>query len=66
MDLGRQRELLPHYVGILVSIVLVLVAIRGSLGDVGVPGNLAGVVAVVLVYPTVVRVLGVAPSSWEH
>lgn len=66
MDLGRQRELLPHYVGILVSIALVLVAIQTTFGDVGVPGNLAGVVAVVLVYPTIVRFLGLAPSSWEH
>jgi hypothetical protein len=66
MDLGRQRELLPHYLGLLASIVVGLGAVQVSLGDVGVPVHLGAVVFVVLLYPTVVRLLGVAPSTWEH
>ncbi|MFT4922207.1 MAG: hypothetical protein ACI8XM_001420 [Haloarculaceae archaeon] len=65
MDMNRQRELLPHYLAILCLVILVLAAIRLTLGDVGLPGNLAGVVVVVLLYPTVVRALGVAPSRWD-
>lgn len=66
MDLGRQRDLLPHYVAILASVVVVLGSTRLAVGDVGAPVNLGLTVAVVLAYPTIVRLLGLAPRSWEH
>lgn len=66
MDFGRQRNLLPHYVAILASVVIVLVSTRLAVGKVGAPVNLGLTVAVVLAYPTAVRLLGLAPRDWER
>ena len=66
MDIGRQRELLPHYVAILVAVVAVLGGIRLAVGDVGAPANLGLTVVVVLAYPPIVRLLGLAPQHWER
>jgi DNA-binding cell septation regulator SpoVG len=62
----RQRELLPHYVAITLLTVLVLGGLRVTLGDPGVLVDLAAVIAIVLAYPSVVRVLGLEPSSWDR
>jgi hypothetical protein len=65
MDRARHLELLPHYVANLVLVVAAVGALRRFVGDFGVPVELGLVVVVVLAYPTVVRMLGVAPSAWE-
>ena len=66
MDIGRQRDLLPHYLAILVAVVVVLGWTRLAVGDVGAPVNLGLTVVVVLAYPPIVRVLGFAPQHWER
>lgn len=66
MDLAGQRELLPHYVAILASILVVLGGLQIALGDVGPLIAGGAVVSVVLLYPTVVRTLGLEPGSWER
>jgi len=62
MDRDTQRQLLPHYVAVVVLTVLALTVTR-ELSDGGWV-NLLVVVVVVLTYPTVVRVLGVEPDAW--
>lgn len=66
MDLDRQRSLLPHYVAIVVSVVVVLAGLRAVFGNLQAWINLLAVVVVVLAYPSVVRALGVEPEAWEE
>jgi len=66
VDLGTQRELLPHYVVVLVVVLLALAGVRAALGTVNPLVNLAVVVVVILVYPSIVQVLGVAPAAWQE
>lgn len=63
---SRLVELLPHYLALLILIFLVLAIVRATMGDLGFWIELAIVVAVGLGYPTVVRMLGVAPSAWDR
>ena len=65
MNWHRHLELVPHYLANLVLVLLAVGALRRVAGDPGTPVELAAVVAVVLAYPSVVRLLGVAPSAWE-
>lgn len=62
--LGR-FEMVPHYVAPLVLILLAIGGLRYVVGSPGILVELPIVVAIVLAYPTVVRWLGVAPSSWD-
>lgn len=66
MDAGRQRELLPHYVAVVLLVGGSLAAVRAVLGSVAPWVAVPGVVVVVLGYPTAVRSLGFAPSAWEE
>lgn len=65
--MNRQEllEALPHYAAIVILFVLVLWAVRATIGDVSLWVELAIVVVVAFGYPIVVRQLGVAPSVWE-
>lgn len=63
---NRLIELLPHYLALLILIFLVLAIVRAAVGDLGFWIELAIVIAVGLGYPTLVRVLGIAPSAWER
>lgn len=65
MNWSRFFELLPHYLANLILVVLAITALRRFAGDLGFVVELLVVVAIVLVYPTVVRELGVAPSAWD-
>jgi len=65
VDRARVVELAPHYVANVVLIFAVIAALRFTVGDQGLLVELGVVVAVVLLYPTVVRWLGVEPSIWE-
>lgn len=62
--LGR-FELVPHYVAPLAIIVLVVGGLRYFVGNLGIWIELPIVVAIVFAYPTIVRWLGVEPSSWD-
>jgi len=66
VDWDEQRELFPHYVGSLVLLLAGLATVRSILGRESILIDLAVVVVVVLAYPTLARLLGVAPSSWEE
>jgi hypothetical protein len=65
MNVERQLGLVPHYVANLLMVLLVVGVLRAVAGDVGIVVELVVVVAVVLVYPTLVRWLGVEPSAWK-
>lgn len=65
MDFDRLRELVPHYVAMLLLVFLGLAVIRALVGDVGFWVELVVIFVIVFAYrPAVVR-LGVAPSQWE-
>lgn len=65
MNLKRHLGLVPHYIANLLVVLLTVAALRAVAGDLGIAIELVVVVAVVLVYPTVVRWLGVEPASWK-
>jgi hypothetical protein len=44
---------------------IALAGIRAALGTVNPLVNIAVVVVVVLVYPSIVQLLGVAPEAWQ-
>ena len=66
VDWDEQRELFPHYVGSLVLLIAGLATVRLALGRDSVLIDLVVVVFVVLAYPTLARLLGVAPSAWDE
>lgn len=65
MALRRHLELVPHYLAVTLAIVAAVGATRVATGGLGFAVELAVVVVVVLLYPTVARTLGVAPAAWE-
>lgn len=65
MDLKRHLGLVPHYIANLIMVLTVIAVLRAVAGDVGFVVELVVVVAVVLVYPTFVRWLGIEPASWK-
>ncbi len=65
MDISGLKELLPHYVALMILVVLVLTAVQAVAGEIGFWTELVIVLAVVIVYRPVVVRLGVAPSGWE-
>lgn len=65
VDTARIRELLPHYLAMVVLITIAFVGLRATVGDLGFLLELLVVLAIVFVYPFAVRRLGVAPSDWE-
>jgi hypothetical protein len=66
MDRNRFLELLPHYLANLILVILAITVLRRFAGDLGFVVELVVVVAIVLVYPTIARELGVAPSAWDE
>jgi hypothetical protein len=64
MDFDQVKELVPHYLAMLLLVFAALTLVRTAVGDVGFWAELAVVVAFAFAYrPAVVR-LGVAPSIW--
>jgi hypothetical protein len=59
-------ELAPHYVAMLVLVTAVLVVVRLAVGNLGFWVEFVIIVAVVFVYPLVVRRLGYAPDAWKN
>jgi hypothetical protein len=57
-------ELVPHYLAMLLLMLVALWAIRTVAGDLGFWVELVVLVAIVTVYRPVVKRLGVAPSLW--
>lgn len=65
MDTQTLLEIAPHYVAMLVLSFLAVGVVRVVTGQVILVAELVVVLAVVFLYPFVVRRLGYAPSSWE-
>ncbi len=57
--------LLPHYVASLLLILGTIWGLREFVGNFGFWVELPIVVLIVLGYPSLVRLLGIAPSGWE-
>lgn len=65
VDTGKIVALVPHYVAMLVLVVLVVGGLRTVLGEAIVAVELVAVLVVVFLYPFAVRRLGYAPDFWE-
>jgi hypothetical protein len=65
MDLRSQKQLIPHYVAVVILLVAALSGLRELLGAGRVWIRLVVVACVVLTYPTVVRLLGIEPDVWQ-
>lgn len=66
VDTDRLRELVPHYVAMLILVFLVLSVIRAIVGDLGFWLEFVIVIVVAAAYQPLVRYLGVAPTAWER
>lgn len=62
----RLLELLPHYVAMLLLMLVVIGTLRTTVGEQGIWIELVIVVVLVLGYQLAVVKLGVAPSTWER
>lgn len=60
------REVLPHYLAMFLAVLVVVSAVRVTVGRPDLLVELAVVVAVCILYMLAARRLGVAPSSWER
>ncbi|MFC6952442.1 hypothetical protein [Halorubellus litoreus] len=65
MDTDQLKELVPHYLAMIILVFGVLTVLRTAVGDIGFWGELAVVVALAFLYRPVVLRLGVAPSPWK-
>lgn len=66
MDLRSQKQLIPHYIAVLILLTAALIGIRELLGAGAVWIRLVVVACIVLTYPTVVRLLGIEPEVWRN
>jgi len=65
MNIDGLKELAPHYVALMILVVLVLSVTQAVVGEVGFWMELVIVLAVVFAYRPIVIRLGVAPSGWK-
>lgn len=66
MDKEVLLELVPHYVAMVVLVLLVLTLVRLLVGDLGFWVELAIIIVLVFAYRPAVQALGVAPEIWEE
>jgi len=65
MDVDALKELAPHYIALMILVVLVLTVVQAVVGEIGFWAELAIVLGLVFAYRPIVVRLGVAPSGWE-
>lgn len=65
MDVAGLKELVPHYVALMILVVLVLAVAQAVAGEIGFWVELVVVLVVVFAYRLIVVRLGVAPSGWQ-
>lgn len=65
MDTDKLKELVPHYIAMLLIVFTVLAIVRSVAGDIGFWFELVIIVLIVFAYRPIVIQLGVAPSQWE-
>jgi len=66
MDLTGQRDLIPHYVAVVVLVGAAVVGLRNLSDSVPIWLDLLAVVVVVLGYPSLARWLDIAPDAWTE
>ena len=66
MDTGQLRELVPHYIAMLILVFGVLAIVRAAVGDLSFWIELVIIAFVVLAYRPLVLSLGIGPSGWER
>ncbi|MFB6233612.1 MAG: hypothetical protein ABEH61_05075 [Haloarculaceae archaeon] len=66
VDTDTIRQLVPHYVVMLVVVFAVVGVVRALLGEVRLLLEFAVVLVTVFLYPFAVRRLGYAPSVWQE
>jgi len=66
MDRDQLLELVPHYVVLVVLLLLALTAVRVLVGDVGLWVELLIAFVVAVAYRPLVARLGYAPGAWER
>mgnify|MGYP006287535347 CR=1 FL=1 len=65
MDIDGLKELVPHYVALMILVVLALSTVQAAVGEIGFWTELAIVLVIALAYRPIVVRLGVAPSGWK-
>jgi len=66
MDREQLLELVPHYVALVIVLLVALTALRLLVGEVALWAELLVAFVVAVAYRPVVRRLGYAPSAWER
>ncbi len=64
MNVDALKELAPHYIALMILVVLVLTVVQAAVGEIGFWAELAIVLVIVFAYRPIVVRLGVAPSGW--
>jgi len=65
MDIDGLKELVPHYVAVMLLVVIILTAVQAVVGEIGLLIEVAIILVVVFAYRVIVMRLGVAPSGWQ-
>lgn len=66
MDKDQLLELVPHYVALVLLLLVVLAVVRAVVGDVGFWIELVIAFVVAVAYRPIVQYLGYAPGAWER
>jgi hypothetical protein len=66
MDRETILELVPHYLALVILLILVLAAVRAVAGEIGFWVELGIAFVIAIVYRPLVQYLGYAPSAWER
>jgi len=65
MDIDGLKELVPHYVAVMILVVIVLTIVQTVVGEITFWIELVLILLVVFAYRVIVMRLGVAPSGWQ-
>jgi hypothetical protein len=65
MDTDQLKELVPHYLAMLLLVFGALALVRAAVGEIGFWTELAIVAIIAFAYRPLVAQLGVAPSAWD-
>lgn len=65
VDTQKLRGLLPHYLAMLVLIVIAMILLRLAIGEVRLLVEFGVAIAIALIYPFAVRHFGFEPGAWE-
>ena len=65
MDTDQLKELVPHYVAMLLLVFAGIMLVQVVVGEIGFWAEMAIVVVIVFAYRPIVVRLGVAPSGWK-